>query len=307
MAYKTYGDLISFVQNKLDLRDEDFVDAPELLQYCEEAIKHCEAEIHTLNVTDWYFETSAAIRLVNGISSYPLPSNIYGQKITRLVFNDGGDIYDVKRNIRVQRYGEQKVVKDFGTSSFYTYLMYNNHAITGPNVELAPKSRDTSIVVSLTGDLTLGSKVIANASTTTGLVEGYYVEGASLASGTWIESIDAGASTITLNQPAIATSTTESLEAVEPLLTCYYIRSAQIPTVSTDLIDFPEFWNFISQHMIVEVLKKELGNPRVTEENVKLQKLEMQLHATLADKTPDQTDDVQMDTSFYNDMDLGDY
>ena len=307
MAYKTYGQLVTFVQNKLDLRDEDFVDAPELLEYCEEAIKYCEAEIHKMQVQDWYFETMAPIRLVNGRTTYDLPSNIYGQKVTRLVFDDGSDLYDVFKNRNLHRYSEQQLVSQYGQSSYYTYMLFNHNVLNTPTIELSPRVRDTTPVVSFTGDLTLGSRTITNLSTTTGLVPGHFVEGASVSGGTKIESIDTGASSMVITQPAIATAVTESLEDVQGLLTCYYMRQAAIPTVSTDLIDFPEFWNFISQHMIVEVLKKELGNPRVTEERLKLERLEQQMHSTLSDKTPDQKESIEMDTSMYDDQYLGDY
>jgi hypothetical protein len=76
MALKTMAELKSYVKDKLDLRDEDFITDTEMTSYIEEAIGYCEAEIHKLNIEDQYFVAQSTIALVSGQADYDLPSNI---------------------------------------------------------------------------------------------------------------------------------------------------------------------------------------------------------------------------------------
>jgi hypothetical protein len=140
-------------------------------------------------------------------------------------------------------------------------------------------------------------------SSLTGILSRYFITGTGIPDGTWIESVDAINGTIRMSQPATATGALVAITATEPRLLCYYIRSAFIPTLSTDYIDYPEFWNFITQHVIVECLKKELGNPRIADEKIKLDELRQQMIETLTDKVPDQEDEIEKDISAYDDMD----
>jgi hypothetical protein len=302
--FKTYGDALSFVENKLDLQDEIFITSAELTQYFEEAIKYCEAEIHKLDIEDMYFETVAPIALEAGVSTYALPENIYAQKILRLVFNDNTKFYDVRRNTRKNRYAEQKLVQQYSTGSYYSYQLFNNSVLVGPTIEISPASQDiTAVVTGITATTTLGSKTLSVLSSTAGLASRYFVTGTGIPDGTWIESVDTVNSTLRMSQAATATGTTIAIAATEPRMLCYYIRRAFVPSVLTDYIDYPEFWNFITQHVIVECLKKELGNPRIADEKIKLDELRQQMIETLTDKVPDQEDEIEKDITAYDDMD----
>ncbi len=95
------------------------------------------------------------------------------------------------------------------------------------------------------------------------------------------------------------------LMKTQPLVTCWYIREAAIPSDLSDIIDFPQFWNFIAQHMIVRCLAKEIGNPRLTTEQATLDVMREQVVSTLADQVPDQDDTIEMDSSFYEDSGIG--
>jgi hypothetical protein len=81
------------VRDLVDTESADFVDDAEILRYINEAIKVAEAEIHRLN--EDYYKKDGAISLVDGTSEYSLPSDIYAQKIRRIMFNDGTDKYEV--------------------------------------------------------------------------------------------------------------------------------------------------------------------------------------------------------------------
>ena len=299
-SYKTYDFISGFVRKKLDLQEESFITAAELLEYCEEAIKFCEAEVHKLNIEDQYFVANAPIALSVNKADYDMPANIYGNKILRLVYNSGSKVYDIPR-IRIQKRFEVAALMDrYEPADDYAYMHVNNDARSGTKLRFYPRSREVTTVVSLTGDLTLGSTTVSNLSSTTNLVVGYYISGTGIPTGTRIQ--DISGSTLTLTQAALATGVTTTLTVTEPTVLCWYIRSAAIPATESDLIDFPEFWNFIAQHMIVQCLAKEIGNPRLQIEDARLKELREQVQSTLANMVPDQDDTVERDVSSYQEQ-----
>jgi hypothetical protein len=74
----TWADIKSRVQYELDLIDEDFISATELLYFCNRAINTAESLI--LNLSEDYFLTKETLSLVNGTQEYDLPTGIYAQK-----------------------------------------------------------------------------------------------------------------------------------------------------------------------------------------------------------------------------------
>lgn len=307
MSSKTYGDIKTFVQQKADLLEESFITPAELLNYTEEAIRFCEAEIHKLNIEDQYFQAQTAIALVAGQSDYDMPSNIYANKILRVVYSNGSDIYPIQRSKDSMRYENRSLLREYGTSAssyLWEYSLYNNDSRTGTKMRIYPAPQESSNVTSVTGDLTSGSRVITNMSSTTGISIHDFVSGTSVPAGARVESIDS-ATQVTLTAAAIATASAESLSFTEDRLIIWYIREADVPSATTDTIDVPEFWNFVAQYVLVECLKKELGNPRLAIEETKLEKLRIQMMETLANMVPDQDDEIEQDFDAYYDMNLG--
>lgn len=302
-SYKTYDFISTFVRKKLDLQEESFITSDELLSYCEEAIKFCEAEVHKLNIEDQYFVANSPIALSTNKADYDMPANIYGNKILRLVYNTGSKVYDIPR-IRIQARFEVGALMDrYEPADDYAYMHVNNDARSGTKLRFYPRSRETSITTGTTGDLTLGSFAVTNLSSTTDLQVGYYVSGTGIPTGTRIQ--DVSGTTMTLTQAAVASGVTVTISVTEPRVLCWYIRSAAIPATESDLIDFPEFWNFIAQHMIVQCLAKEIGNPRLVIENDRLKELREQVLSTLANMVPDQDDTVERDVSSYQEQYTG--
>jgi len=159
-------------------------------------------------------------------------------------------------------------------------------------------------VTQFTGDLVAGVAEITNVSSVLGLKKYDFITHSLLPSGARIENITGN--TITLNAPALGAAVAGTFKAVEPKLIVWFIRRVSIPKVADDPIDIPEFWNFITQHVIVECLKKELGNPRMASEKEKLEQLRQQMVDTLSDMVPDQDDEIQKDMDFYYDSYVGD-
>lgn len=307
MSGKTYGDLRALVRRRLDLQEETFIVPQELLDFTEEAIKECEAEIHKFNAEDQYFLAQAPIALSSGQSDYSLPSNIYANKIIRLVYANGSDIYTVARSRSRNTYEARELLRQYGatsSASLWEYGLYNNDVRTGTKLRIYPTPTESSTVTSVTGTLTSGSRVITSMSSTSGISKHDFVSGTSIPAGARVESVDS-ATQVTLTDAAISSATGQTLTFTEDRMTLWYIRKAAIPSATTDVIDIPEFWNFISQYVVVECLKKELGNPRLGEEKAKLEFLRQQMHETLSEMVPDQDDGIEKDLEFYYDMGVG--
>jgi len=302
MSYKTYGELRDFVRKKLDLQEESFITPEEMVLYCEEAIRFCEAEIHKLNIEDLYFESQAPIAFVAGRSDYNLPTNIYAHKITRMVYIANGSVYQISRLRGRLRYEDSQVLQTQGsTSSSWSYMILNHDPRAGTKIRIFPTPNETSRITSLTGTLIAGSGTVT-VSSVAGLAIGDFITGTGIADGTRIELV--GLTTIKLSTEALAAGVGAALTATEPRVLLWFIRSAKIPAVTADLIDMPEFWNFVAQHMIVECLKKEIGNQRVVDEKEKLLQLREQVVSTLANMVPDQDDLIEQDAGIYEDMDI---
>src|SRR5574343_1459592 len=97
MDLLTYGQIKTKILMDLDLETEDFVQAAELLGYVNEAIDECESEIHKLGMEDHYFTSRAYLPLVINEEEYELPSNIYANKIRRVMYHKGNIIFPVRR------------------------------------------------------------------------------------------------------------------------------------------------------------------------------------------------------------------
>ena len=80
----------------------------------------------------------------------------------------------------------------------------------------------------------------------------------------------------------------------------WYIRHANRLVVDTDICDIPEFINFIFSHMKVKVFEKE-GHPMLQQAMTKLEMERARMLSTLQSKTPDAENEIEMDTSYYDD------
>lgn len=92
----TLSEAKELIQEEMDTQSETFVSSDELVNYFNEAIDECEAEIH--NLYQDYFLTSSPIPLTQGISSYDLPSDIYANKIRFIQYKKSqNEFYEIKR------------------------------------------------------------------------------------------------------------------------------------------------------------------------------------------------------------------
>lgn len=297
---KTYADIKTFVENKLDLLDEDFITDDELLEYAEEGLKDVEAEIHKLNIEDQYFESQSVIPLVSGRDAYTLPSNIYANKVTRLVYSFGTLIWPIERDKRLHRYehNEADRVLAVTTNGSYAYRFVNLDPRVGTKVRFFPTPAETSGSASTTGTLAASSTAVTAMGSTSGILPGWFVSGTGIAVGTRVESITS-ATGLVLTDAAYTAGAGVTLSFYEPRVQVWYIRHVQIPTATTDYIDIPEFWHVVAQHIVVNCLKKEIGNPRLSIEQISLESMQKQMTETLTNMVPDGDDEIEPDYGHY--------
>jgi hypothetical protein len=137
----TYAELKSYLQKELDLEDETFITDDEFLSYFNEAVDMVEAAIH--NIYEDYFLTMAALPITAGTAAYSLPSDIYAQKIRKILYNDNGSLkYEIRRIKRLEDtlYIEQ--------ADLYAYILMNSGS-TGMKVNFFPTPQDSNSNISV--------------------------------------------------------------------------------------------------------------------------------------------------------------
>lgn len=84
-------------------------------------------------------------------------------------------------------------------------------------------------------------------------------------------------------------------------MTVWYLRNANRLVNDSDKCDIPEFINFIFAHMRVKVFGKE-GHPSYQEALERLETERNRMVAVLSSRVPDADNEIEMDLSYYDDM-----
>lgn len=95
MKFWTWQEIRLKVERDLDLEDETFIVPTELLGYGNEAVDEVERQIHTL--CEDYFLTRDVVTLVPNQELYAMPTNIYANKLRRVVYRRGTEVWPVDR------------------------------------------------------------------------------------------------------------------------------------------------------------------------------------------------------------------
>ncbi len=132
----TYLEIKTKVQNDLDLQDEIFITAAELLGYVNEAIDNAEAQIHALY--EDYFLTKDNLALVTNTATYAMPSDIYANKIRSIYYVNGEKKYPIAKWRKPLH-----LIPFVETSDDYMYMPINTSA-SGYQMQLFPAAQETS-------------------------------------------------------------------------------------------------------------------------------------------------------------------
>jgi hypothetical protein len=146
MKLWTYSELATKVERDLATEEELFVGEAELMGYFNEAVDQAEQEV--LGLYEDYFLTRTTLALVSGTEEYSLPSDIYAEKIRRVVFNNGSEVYPVDRIRDWKKFEIYADVNLYGSSDRYRYMLYNPSAGQS-KLLLVPPARETGSYVTI--------------------------------------------------------------------------------------------------------------------------------------------------------------
>lgn len=144
MIYKTWAQIKAKVQRELDIEVEEFIQPEEFVEYVNDGVSLCEAEIHDLGLEDLYFRTRYPIPLVTGTEDYALPAPIYMNKILSFIYSKGSTIYDISQLRGPDMYENIARINQYNTiTDYYKYIIRNDSADDGVKIQLVPPSRET--------------------------------------------------------------------------------------------------------------------------------------------------------------------
>jgi hypothetical protein len=142
----TYTELSTKVEQDLAIEEELFIQPTEMLGYFNEAIDRAEQMVLTLY--EDYFLTKSTVSLVQGTEEYDLPSDIYAEKIRRVIFKNGTDLYTVDRIRDWKKFEEYAESNLYASSELYRYFLYNPSA-GQYKMLIVPTSRESGAYLTL--------------------------------------------------------------------------------------------------------------------------------------------------------------
>lgn len=144
--YWTYAEIKTKVTQDLAIEDEDFIQTGEFLGYVNEGIREAEAEIHSLY--EDYFLTKATITLVQGQEEYDFPADVYANKIRRIMYRNGSDVYTLERLRDWKKFENYTIELINQTSTRYEYLLLNSTP-GEPTIVLSPPAKTAGPYVTI--------------------------------------------------------------------------------------------------------------------------------------------------------------
>jgi len=142
--FQTFGQLNAQLEMEMDLEDETFVQPAELIGYWNHAVAQAEAHIITLGLRDKYFLTRFAFGTVLGQEAYPLPTNMYANKIKKIIYQNGATFYTLRPLDSKDMFENYTYLNVFSTTDYYRYFI--EHDVPGTqNIIIVPAARETTV------------------------------------------------------------------------------------------------------------------------------------------------------------------
>lgn len=142
MAFKTFGDLNTELENELDLESEDFIDKPELIRLWNRAVGVCEGHLITLGLKDKYLLGREKISLVQNQEEYELPVTIYGNKIIKMIYRVGATLYTVNPLYSKDMFENYEYLNNYASTDYYRYMI--THTLPGSQkLLIVPKAQQS--------------------------------------------------------------------------------------------------------------------------------------------------------------------
>jgi hypothetical protein len=126
MKFWTWSEIRTKVERDLDLEGESFITGAELLGYANEAIDEVERQVLTL--CEDYFITRSVLTLVPGQEEYSLPTDIYANKIRKIVYRNGSQVWPVKRIREWEKFSvyEESKIASIASGANYGFFVINS-------------------------------------------------------------------------------------------------------------------------------------------------------------------------------------
>ena len=295
----TLSQIRTQVRRDLSMDEEQFISDAEINKYINDGIDVAEAEIHTLY--EDYFLDYLSLPLSVGVDTYDLPSNIYANKIRKVIYDNGSDKEYLIARIKKL---EDTMSSENENSDYYKYLITNVAPSTVGTAVTAYTVGTKLVVFSTDHKLPVGSKV--EFFTSGGVTRGTdYV--ASTPSSTSIilsTGIAAVVPTDTCTRlggikiKLFPTSAENSTSAV----TLWYIRNSKTLSLDADVCDIPEFVSYVIWYTKAQCVAKDVGNPMTQYILSEVEKAKTLMVETLTSMVPDDDNFIGADLSFYSDF-----
>lgn len=111
-----------------------FIKPTEIDGHIQDSVKLISSYIH--NLYEDYYMTIQNYNLVSGTQDYALPTNIYVNKIRRIIYNNGANKYKITRLTNIDD------IPYIADSDYYKYMLVNNGLVDV--LRLYPKAYETS-------------------------------------------------------------------------------------------------------------------------------------------------------------------
>ncbi len=316
----TYGEGRAKVEKDLDMENETFIDADEMAGYWNEGIDEAEAEIHMLGLEDDYFLAFTSVPLVQNRAVYPMPTNIYANKIRAFRYENGTNSYPIKRVRRQDKFEKISALNyQPGSGDEYSYTIQNLDAGAGPQMVLVPPSQETAgltftVTIAVPGVFTQVAHGLSVYETVVFSTDGALPTGLTAGRPYYVKTVPtADTFTVSASQGGTAVTTTgtqsgtHSMESGPFRATLWFIRNAtRVPLPSEDdqaasdatQLDIPEFINFVMQYVKCRIWEKE-GSPNFQSGVAVLEQQRKMMVETLSQMVPDDDDKIQPDLSHY--------
>ncbi len=322
MKYWTYGEILTKVQSDLGMEDEDFIKPPEWLGYCNEGIEEAERIVHT--IYEDYFLTYMPFALVNGQAVYDMPENIFLSKIRGFIYNDGNEVYPIRKSREFRKFERIEYIRNNETvTDLYKYILINKNEDLAPSLKLnlIPESKETWPTTTkwVSGTKYYEDDII------------YYRENKyqSTLNPLWItltayipfdkvvynnrnyECLNANSdiaftplnwTDLGVFTPATTFTPSEwtDLGAEDFRAILWYIREANKMVDEDSICDIPDFVSYVMQYMKCEARKKEYNGECPPSEQRKLDRFEGRINDTLTDRIPDSDTRIEADLTHYH-------
>lgn len=140
MAYVTLSEFKAKVEKELDLENEVLVQPTEFVGYVNDGARQVAAEMSKLGMDDLYYHSYSTFPLAATQSDYSLPTDILANKIVEFVYDDGVNIYPLKRLRGKNVYTKMQDLQKYATGDNLpvAYMIFNQSTALGYKLKMIP-------------------------------------------------------------------------------------------------------------------------------------------------------------------------